>query len=139
MLPKPHFGDCDGDLYIYNNEDKLYRLNGKKVEALDNGTDGVIFLSDPLHQAFNYQAGSDANMVNKLIVDPINFTTSAWTQMSADEQRALFSVWLFSLFFESMLPTKPIQFFQGEKGSGKSTPRIFFKGPKARRIPLSDQ
>ena len=91
------------------------------MEELDNGTDGVIFLSDPLHQAFNYQAGSDANMVNKLIVDPINFTTSAWTQMSADEQRALFSVWLFSLFFESMLPTKPIQFFQGEKGSGKSS------------------
>ena len=110
-----------GNLYVYNNDDKLYRLDGQSVELVDNGTDGVIFISDPLHQPFDYQAGADANLVNQLIVDPINFAGSEWTRMTADEQRVLFSVWLFSLFFESILPTKPIQFFLGEKGSGKSS------------------
>ena len=115
-----YYDQEQGLLYVFNNKDKVYRLNGESIELVDNGTDGILFLANPMQDEFTYQPGADPDLVSRLIVDPINFSDTGG-HLTVDDQRAAFSVWLASLFFESLLPTKPIQFFLGEKGSGKTT------------------
>lgn len=110
----------ENGLYIYNHNNQIYKLDGQNVELVANGTDGVLFLDKPTHQTFTYQAGAGTGYVDRLLVDNINFDPDG-SSLDTYEQRLIFKVWLKSLFFNSIQPTKPIQCFIGEKGSGKTT------------------
>jgi len=63
----------------------------------------------------------EQNFLNPLIIEPTNFTLSADVFLNKQEQQYVFSVWLYSLFFEELQPTKPILLMLGAKGSGKTT------------------
>ena len=108
-------------LYVYNNANQIYRLNGSSIDLVDNGTDGILFLGDPLWEPFAYKDIGNGDFLLPLVVNRINFVDGAHVNLNRDEQRIMFVLWLYSLFFESIQPTKPIQAFIGEKGSGKST------------------
>jgi len=108
-------------LYVYNNANQIYRLNGSSIDLVDNGTDGILFLSDPLWESFTYKDIGNEDFLLPLVVKPINFVDGVHVNLNRDEQQKMFFFWLYSLFFESIQPTKPIQAFIGEKGSGKST------------------
>jgi len=107
-------------LYIFNNANQIYRLNGESVELVDNGTDGNLFVGNPLHEPFTYECGV-SDKIHALVVDPIPFVDGNDVNLSSDEQKRIFSAWLCTLFFESLQPTKPLQFFLGAKGAGKTT------------------
>jgi hypothetical protein len=107
-------------LYIYNNDHQIYRLDGKSIDLVSNGTDGVLFLGNPAHEKFTYRENV-TGVFAELIIHPINFTAGDRVNLDSEEQTAIFQIWVFTLFFESLQPTKPIQFFFGEKGSGKTT------------------
>ena len=108
-------------LYVYNNNDQIYRLNGKEIKLVANGTDGVLFLKDDDWENFEYKEIGDGDFLHQLIVHPINFVDGDHVNLSKHEQRNIFTIWLYTLFFESIQPTKPIQTFIGPKGSGKTT------------------
>ncbi len=108
-------------LYVYNNDDQIYRLDGKEVKLVANGTDGVLFLKDYDWEPFEYEDIGDEGFLLPLVVNPINFVDGEHVNLSKHEQRNIFTIWLYTLFFESIQPTKPIQTIIGPKGSGKTT------------------
>ena len=108
-------------LYVYNNADQIYCLDGKEIKLVANGTDGVLFLKDPDWESFEYKDIGNGEFLLPLVVNPINFVDGAHVNLSKDEQQIMFSLWLQTIFFESLQPTKPIQAFIGPKGSGKTT------------------
>jgi DNA primase len=108
-------------LYVFNNADGIYRLDGKQIKLVANGTDGVLFLKDYDWEPFEYRNVGDTDYLSELIVNPINFVDGDHVNLSKDEQRFMFMLWIYSLFFESIQPTKPILTIIGEKGSGKTT------------------
>jgi hypothetical protein len=118
-----HYNRTTGRLYISRFDGWVYRLNGRSISQVPNGTDGVFFWDDSNWQPYKIFRGKlrgklRAGLLKPLIFDSTNF--SADGALSVDDQRWLFSVWLRSHFFASLLPTKPLLLTCGEKGSGKT-------------------
>jgi DNA primase catalytic core len=107
-------------LYVYNNADRTFRIDGKEIALVDNGTDGILFLKNPLCEPFTYYQ-KKRDYILPLIIEPTNFNSGGGVILNRAEQEIMLRIWLYSLFFESIQPTKPIQLFVGEKGSGKTT------------------
>jgi len=100
----------------------MYRLDGKSVKLIPNGTDGILFLGKSFYEPFEIrELGADEKFIEPMLIEPINFARGAQVNLTPDEQRFLFSIWIYSLFFEPLLPTKPLCTFIGPMGSGKST------------------
>lgn len=115
-------------LYVYNNDNGIYRLDGQKVQLYNNGTDGVLFLGDPLCEPFEYVDIGDKKFLEPLIVYPLNFSQGDGVNLNRLEQQWLFTIDIHTKFFETLLPTKPIVAFIGPKGSGKTmAQRILLK------------
>ena len=116
--------DCkSGRLYVSRFNGWVYRLNGRSIREVPNGTDGVFFWDEPSWQPYEIFRGKlrrklKFGLLKALIFDSTNF--SAEGALSIDDQRWLFSVWLRSHFFGSLHPTKPLLLTSGEKGSGKT-------------------
>ena len=108
-------------LYVHRFDDQVYRLNGETIELLNNGTDDVLFEHDQKFKSYKVECIMEENdLLDKHIIGRINFSDSIETKLTADEQRLLFRIWTYSIFFESIMPTKPIVLFLGVKGSGKT-------------------
>jgi len=123
------FYDTDANiLYVYNNDNGIHRLDGQEIQLVDNGTDGVLFLGDPLFEPFEYVDIGNQNFVEQLITKPINFSNGDGVNLNKSEQQWLFTLDIFTKFFDPLLPTKPIVAFIGPKGSGKTmAQRILLK------------
>jgi len=144
-----YYDGSRGKLYVSNMDNGVYVLDGKTISLADNGVDGVIFefksdaarykLSDHGHEVRNYfENGFDLNkfkesLVWKHVVSLASFDTEKEHKLTPEEQEYLLTIWFYSLFFESILPDKPIACFKGVKASGKSTlataPGKLFFGP----------
>ncbi|MGI4790604.1 MAG: hypothetical protein ACRYFS_17355 [Janthinobacterium lividum] len=120
-----HYDITAERLYISDGNGYMYRLDGGSICRLFNGQDGVLFaamqgmaalgnLEDLLTPTQAPEPGQGL-MENILTV---NFDDTP--DISAAAQAALWYGFIYSLPFESILPTKPIPVFIGEKGSGKS-------------------
>jgi hypothetical protein len=110
-------------LYVSKFDGWVYRLNGRSIGQVPNGTDGIFFWDDPNWQPYEVIRGKLRGKLRAGILAPLIFNSTNFsngTSLSADDQRWLFSVWLRSHFFGSLLPTKPILLTCGEKGSGKT-------------------
>ena len=108
-------------LYVDRNDNQFYRLNGDIIERLSNGTDGVLFISDISHEPLKMVDIGEQKFINRLIIEPTNFMQGEHVNLNKQEQEVLLNVWIHTLFFEELQPTKPILTFIGEKGSGKTT------------------
>lgn len=115
------FAYYDGDshtLYVSNHRNQVYRITPEKIDLVNNGTDGVLFLGDDKTEPFELlEVDHTRAWLDEAILDKINF---AEDRLSGAESQLLFQFWFFSLFFQSIMPTKPILAFIGPKGSGKS-------------------
>lgn len=116
-----HYDKENHVLYIDRNDFQMYKLNGKSIELLPNGAEGVLFITDPQNEPFELKDIGENEYLRPLIINPTNFVQGEHVNLTADEQRYLFQVWLYTLFFEELQPTKPIQVFIGPQGSGKTT------------------
>jgi hypothetical protein len=118
-----HYDRKSGRLYVSRFDGWVYRVNGRSIRRVPNGTDDVFFWDDPSWQPYEIFRGKlrgklRAGLLKPLIFDSANFSDSEL--LTAEDQRWLCSVWLRSHFFGSLLPTKPLLLTCGEKGSGKS-------------------
>ncbi len=105
-------------LYLYNFDNQIYRICTEEIQLVNNGTDGILFLSDRSSIPFTIpENGNSAGLIENLLLDKINFHNS---DLTIDESRIIVLIWFLSLFFESIMPTKPILAIIGEKGSGKT-------------------
>ncbi len=125
-------------LYISNNRNQIFRLDGEQIKLVDNGTDGIIFeLKPELHpidvdlgqlkscdyfkEGFEWKRfTTEDSYLYKHLIELTNFAKEDKHNLLPEEQRYLFTVFVFSMFFESILQEKPILCFEGVKASGKS-------------------
>jgi DNA polymerase III delta prime subunit len=117
------FYDRDsGVLYVSNNQNQVYRLNGANIELVDNGTDGVLFLPDFMAEPFTYRdaESSEKSLLHRLILDRVNFSVYPHSLLTREDYRLLLYLYLLALVFESLHPTKPLVLFTGPKGAGKT-------------------
>ena len=110
----------NGALYIDAGEGRVYRLDGRVVDEVRNGDDGVYFEAIP-----NYEPW-EANLENPLppedvLIKDLSFEAGGRTVMDPEKQRYVLWIYLRSLFFPELLPTKPMLVLTGNPGSGKTT------------------
>lgn len=104
-------------LYLYDNKNGVYKITKNKVDLVDNGFDGVLFIGEKGWEPFEIDKSVDSNLFEEVIVNKINFDEDI---LSISDRRLIFKIWFLGLFYESIQPTKPIICFLGGKGSGKS-------------------
>lgn len=104
-------------LYIHAGGHSVFRLDGESIKTINNGDDGVLFVKnnkmETIEPVFNYEGSP----VRELLVNIININKSPEQKGRLD----LYHAYIYSIFFESLLPTKPIVLFMGVKGSGKTS------------------
>lgn len=100
-------------LYVHAGGNRVFRLDGVQIESIDNGDDGIFFKSDPSLASIIPDYDFTGSPVRDHLVNVAN---------STDKDRlALYEIYIYTLFFEALLPTKPIVLFTGVKGSGKTS------------------
>jgi hypothetical protein len=112
--------DCRAQaLYLYNFAGGVYRLTPNAIKAVDNGTDGVLFRQNPLWKPFSL-GKLDGPTIDwqTWLLKGIRFVPAA---LSDSDQRLLLVLWVLTLFFPQLFPTRVILTLIGEKGSGKSS------------------
>jgi hypothetical protein len=90
----------------------VYALDGTNITEETNGAGPAIFYDFPSWQAYSVEE-TTFDYLHKLGMLPMWRTDS-------DLYSWVFQVWVRTLFFTEMCPTRPIMVFLGEKGSGKS-------------------
>ena len=105
-------------LYIYNTSNSIFKITENVVTIMENGDEGVLFeeLSD--YSPFTLvNFDKNKNYLSEYLIKNLN--------LELDEYNInvykLAEIWFYSLFFESIMPTKPIFVLIGEKGSGKTS------------------
>lgn len=99
-------------LYVDAGAQQMYRLDGKSIVGLSNGDDGVLFRDSDRIEPFTFDPDTKAGYVRRYLTDQLH--------TSDVDLKDLLEVYIHALFFERLLPTKPIVLVTGEKGSGKS-------------------
>jgi hypothetical protein len=114
-----YWNRAKGCLYIDAGAGKVFRLNGKCHELINNGDDGVYFARDgwqlPVEPDFEHPMSPW-----QCLTDDLNFEVGGNVALTPEDQRLVGKLWMLSLFFPEELPTKPILCLTGDHGSGKS-------------------
>jgi len=152
-----HYKPESFTLYIDNYNNQMYRLTTDKIELVDNGTDGVLFLTDPKAEPFltdyrwfqkQFKKVSDPEAWNpetdsvflKLLIEMNNFAEDI---LSPNERSILLMLWIYCNFFREINKTRPELAWIGEKGSGKSSTNrklgCTFFGSRFELTPLPDK
>jgi hypothetical protein len=114
-----HYDKETGSLYLYDFGQGIYQITPDRVEHVDNGTDGVLFLHNPdwLSFTFDEEKQTDCSPFVDVILSRIPFRKDI---LSVEDRRLLFLIWFYALFFPELFPTRPILAMIGEMGSGKT-------------------
>lgn len=115
MVPVVKFAHYDRDtrtLRVSRFDGTVYVLNGDEIKTETNGEGPVLFYDFPTWQPYQLDP-IDINYLDTISHMPF------WKD-HADLYSWLFQVWVQTLFFTELCPTRPIMVFLGEKGSGKS-------------------
>lgn len=100
---------------------RMLRLNGQAIEEVDNGTNGILFTPTEYSAPWNYQPEDNGRYIRRILIGNLNFITGDGAPHSPEQQQLLMLIWLLSIAFESVQPTKPLVLFLGPAGSGKSS------------------
>lgn len=102
----------NGKLYIHGGDQDVFRLDGHEIDTVSNGTDGILF-EDSEMEPVSLADSVEGSPIREHLVDGLNMEKHAY--------KDLYTAYIYSLFFENLLPTKPILLMHGVKGSGKTS------------------
>lgn len=111
-------------LYVYNNDGTVYRLDGDRIDAVENGTDGVLFRDgqgDPWLAAPTAQT-ADGEPPPTLCDDVLglpNYVDQVRPH-SRREAIQILRLWFYSLFFAEHMEARPHLVIWGPADSGKT-------------------
>lgn len=105
--------------YLSGYDGHSWRLDGSTAVRAPNGEDNVFFCDDDGGQACTPEVGNHGLLL-KMLTEPNFAATSPGGMTPLQQQRAL-TVWMFSLAFPDIMPTKPLLILEGAAGSGKSS------------------
>lgn len=109
-------------LYIDLFNQRILKLDGNTIEAVDNGDNGVFFLTQGTSSPLEYDPSVQVSNAELDAFFTTNFDHES--PLTDGQSRDVMESWLYSYFFKSALPTRPILLFTGKPGSGKSTMAI---------------
>jgi len=116
-----HYDSVSHKLYVSDFKGGMWVMDGKNVTHTSNGQDGVLFVTSSLSSPFQYlppgERIKDATVHSFL--EPINCDPQS--SITPDELRSLLYIWLLSIFFPELHPTKLIPTLIGPMGSTKTT------------------
>ncbi|MDP3703932.1 MAG: DUF3854 domain-containing protein, partial [Candidatus Omnitrophota bacterium] len=116
-----HYDVSSHRLFVTDFGSGLWVLDGRTVTPAPNGEAGVLFASTPLATPYTYLPAGErpTHATLAAFLEPIRFDPAA--HLSGEEWRDLLFVWMLSLFFPELHPTKIIPAFIGPQGSTKTT------------------
>ena len=97
----------------------VLRIAEHDISIRDNGQDGVLFLPMTDQEPWEYRAGHRKRLLFDKVIVKTNFVDEGVFDVL--DQQLLLELWLVSMAFESMMPTKVIAMAVGPGESGKST------------------
>lgn len=104
-------------LYVFNNGNKIIKINEKKINIINNWSDWIIFLKKEHHEEWNYTEENSSHDYIKDLLESVNFNE---TLLNKEEYIITLENYFCSLFFPDLLSNRPILVFVWEKGSWKS-------------------
>jgi hypothetical protein len=114
-----HYDRQTKRLYVSRFDGYAYRLDGRSVTKIENGTDDIFFFDDRMSwEPYDYISNVASGELDRQLINSVNFADSILTR---DEQRRLLKLWLLAVFFGSVQPTKIILLLLGDHGSGKTS------------------
>jgi hypothetical protein len=114
-----HYDRKSKRLYVSRFDGYMYKLDGKSVAPVANGTDDVFFFDDhSLWEPYSYIEGTPKGQFDSQLINSVNFVPSF---LSVAEQRLFLKLWVLAVFFGNVQPTKIILLLLGEHGSGKTS------------------
>lgn len=105
-------------LYIYNASNSILKITESSATTIENGDEGVLFEELNDYTSFklvDFDKGK--NYLSEYLIKNLSLETDEYNI----NVFKLVEIWFYSLFFESIMPTKPIFVLIGEKGSGKTS------------------
>ena len=115
-----HYDAKANELFLDMNNGSVLRLDGITIKVRDNGADGVLFSPTRYAEPWDYIPGPPEATVKETIIKTMNFVSEE-SSHTPDEQETLMLLWMLSIPFESVQPTKPLALAIGPSGSGKSS------------------
>lgn len=118
-----HYSVETNTLYVSNRGQQVFKITPTSIAVVPNGTDGILFFEPDLLSSSPVCFVDDPEnetLFREVILDSLNFTEEA-NGISKINQGRIFEASLLSLYFQELMPTRPILVLSGEKGSGKSS------------------
>lgn len=116
-----YFNPITFTLYLYNGIREIFKITADNIETIENGDEGVMFMELKNYQPFKLvKPVKKIDYVEEYLTGRLNIDNDA-SILDLSTQRKVAKVWIYSLFFESIMKTKPIFTVIGTKGSGKTT------------------
>ncbi len=108
--------------YVSRYDGSMWRLDGQSVEVIPNGDEDVFFLDDDGGVHVDLEPGDLADHGELLpALTDLSFSTNSPGGITDEDQRRALIIWILSLVFPDLMPTKPILLIEGTQGSGKSS------------------
>ena len=100
---------------------RMLKLDGAAIEEVDNGTNGVLFAPTPMSEPWTWSPNDQGKYIGDVLIRSMSFAAGEGSPHTPEQQQLLLLVWLLSIAFESVQPTKPLAVALGPAGSGKSS------------------
>lgn len=111
VIPSNSWDRRDDAVYVSSGDAEMYRLKGGKVELVQNGTDGVVFMRGKTLMPWKLMDGDGVDPFEDAIV----FKSASWGEKCAKMNARLFVLNLFCCHI-----MKPMLLIYGPAGSGKT-------------------
>ncbi len=115
-----HYEKATNTLYWANGNQAILKITTSMIESVPNGTDGFLFVENNKYEPFTqvpFDLGRD--YLAELLLDQINFNEEYL--LTPDEQKTVLKFYFLSLFFPTLMKTRPILCPVADKGSGKTS------------------
>ena len=119
------FASYDPDanlLFMDLGHGRALKLDGKTIEEVTNGTNGVLFIKSDYSTPWNFIPDQRKGPIGDILIHPMNFVIDEEeSPHTTSEQKLLLFAWMLAIPFESIQPTKSMALALGPQASGKSS------------------
>ena len=92
-------------VYVYDFNGGVYRLSSERAEHVDNGADGVLFMQNPRWTSLHLTTIGGPTDWRSWPLAGVRFADGA---TSESDQKSLVALWILTLFFPQLFPTRII-------------------------------
>ena len=111
----------DNLLFLDLGQGRMLKLEGQTITEVDKGTHGVLFAKTHHMEPWTFDPDIKGRLIGPTLIRTLNFVSGEGTPFDAEEQQLLLFIWMLSIAFEAVQPTKPLALAMGPAGSGKSS------------------